>query len=173
MRCSLMGMLLLIVCAYSTVVAREQLIEPHRIVLGLQPVFKKVLSGLDNTEITISPLGELVVEHQVREFSVHTVYRDGRIADKAHLERGPNVQGFRLLARVVPTARYEGPILLSPQGYGSGGHSPYWKTDVREVRLPTSNSHLWIVLDMGARVDQELLKKIDDAISEYISREKF
>lgn len=159
--------LIIVLLSCPAIVAQVQHVAPQRIIVGLERTLKVALAGRDDTTVIVTADNELVLEHQVQEFMVHTVYRDGRIDDNAHPEKGPNVQGFRLRVRVAAGPRYEGPIALTPEGYGSVAH-PYWRIQVRYVRLPSVDEHLWVTLAMGSRADQKLLNRIDDAITEYV-----
>ncbi len=159
------------VVAYSPPqVGREDPVTPHPVIKSLKPVVGQALSQLDGASATISAAGVLIAEFRVHEFQVHTIYKNGRIGEEAHPERGPNVDGLRLEVHIQSGARYEGALMLSSDGYGFVRH-PYWETQVRYIPLPSGKEYAWSMLSFGSRTDRKLMQAVDSAIAAHIQKE--
>ena len=133
---------------------------------SLKPVIETLLSDVEGASVALNR-GGLEAAYRVQDFQVHPVMRDGKVSDTARTERGPNKGGFLLRVTIRPDPRYTGPVMLSPQGYGTIGH-PYWQVQVREIRLPKSHEHVWVNLAMGLNADTTLIHALQSAVQSHL-----
>ena len=128
---------------------------PHPKEVALWSIVESLLDDLEGASVTVGSDG-LEAKFRVQEFRVHTVFRDGTIADESHAVEGPNRGGFLLRVKVNSSPAYTGPVFLSREGFGSIRY-PYWTTQVREIKLPNNAEHVWITIAKGLDVDEELM----------------
>jgi len=111
-----------------------------------------------DARLRATPKG-LYVEFRVRTFQVHGRYLTGEIQPEAHLDLGPEADGFLLGVTLQPDP-YQG-MAVVPQEY----HEPYWTTHLNAVPLPATKEHLYLTLSYGSRTDRELIRKLKEAVS--------
>jgi hypothetical protein len=101
---------------------------------------------------------QITVEDRTRDFQVYSVFKDGRVAEQLHVERGPKHDGFLLQVTLQP-GRYQGAAEI-PQDI----RHPYWTTYVNAIELPDKESHLHVQLSYGSRTDRELLDRLKEVV---------
>ena len=106
--------------------------------------------------------GEIVADYHSRDFQVYTIFKNGKIADQPHSERGPEYDGFLLRVTWQP-GEYHGAAEI-PQDV----RKPYWTTYINAVPVPGKQGYLWIQLSYGARTDREILKTLKAAIGAIV-----
>lgn len=101
---------------------------------------------------------QIVVEYSTRDFQVYSVFKDGKIGEQLHVERGPTHVGF-LLRVTYQAGQYRGAAVA-----GQDIRHPYWKTYFTVIESPDAMSHLHVQLSYGSRTDRELLAELKKAI---------
>lgn len=142
---------------------------PHAREVALKSIVESLLDDLDGASVTVGSNG-LEAKYRVQEFRVHTVFRDGTIADESHAIEGPNKGGFLLRVRVKSGTGYMGPIALSREGFGTI-RNPYWITQVREIKLPNNTEYAWITIAKGLDVDEDLIAALNKEIYTLMTAE--
>lgn len=101
---------------------------------------------------------QIVVEYWARDFQVYWIFKDGKIGEQLHVERGPTHVGF-LLQVTFQEGHYIGAAVP-----GQDLRHPYWTTYFTVVESAEKKSHLHVRLSYGSRSDRELLGELKKAI---------
>ena len=142
---------------------------PHPKVVTLKPGIEALIAHLEEATVTVDSRG-LVAAYRVQPFQVHSVLKDGTIRPEARTVDGPNKAGFLLTVSVKASPRYQGPVVLSPDGFGFIRNT-YWNTEVREIKLPGGTAHAWVTLARGFDVDEDLMAALHKEIFTHMTAE--
>ena len=132
--------------------------EEGAVLTALSKRLRQILKGLA-PQATLRLKGHtLVAKCRARMFSVHTIYKDGRIDPIPHGELGPEHKGFLLNAwlELAGTPR----AADVPQDL----RRPYWSTHINAYGISKATT-LRLSLSYGSHTDRTLLKKLKQAVA--------
>lgn len=121
---------------------------------------RKTLSEMES-ELTFEYpqyTSNLVVKYKTQKFMVHSIYKTGKISEKAYETEGPSYEGFMLKVQIEDKKTIHQAVI--PQRI----NEIYWNTDLNHTVINNTDKQICWGLSFGVRTDKKLLEEIKNVI---------